>query len=108
MNCPWPESIWTMTMEDFKKAVPHTHVRERLAGFLMREGWKCAQQDIAQLEREKAEMASDQIDAIAKYVALENAVKEIAELLDPEGKDVKYLTTCAFQAWQRLYKIVHK
>lgn len=44
---PWPVSVWTMTDDEYVKAVPCERLRTAISGFLMREGWKAAQMTIA-------------------------------------------------------------
>lgn len=45
--CPWPESIWPMTDEDYVKAIPDPKMRTAISGYLMRKGWEIACEDIA-------------------------------------------------------------
>lgn len=40
LQCPWPEDIWTMTDEEYMRAVPDEHLRTAISGFLMRKGWE--------------------------------------------------------------------
>lgn len=42
IECPWPESVWRMTMEQYVAAIPDDALRTSISGFLMREGWKVA------------------------------------------------------------------
>jgi hypothetical protein len=42
LQCPWPEDIWTMTDEQYVKAVPNEDLRTAISGFLMRKGWEIA------------------------------------------------------------------
>jgi hypothetical protein len=44
--CPWPESVWAMTDEDYVKAIPDEKLRTAISGFLMRKGWELAIEDI--------------------------------------------------------------
>lgn len=46
LQSPWPESIWTMTEDEYVKAVPDEKLRTAISGFLMREGWVIAKQEI--------------------------------------------------------------
>lgn len=39
LECPWPESVWTMTEDQYVKAVPDEETRTAISGFLMRLGW---------------------------------------------------------------------
>src|SRR5271157_3326931 len=41
IRCPWPESVWTMTTEEYIAAVPEP-LRTRISGYAMREGWNAA------------------------------------------------------------------
>ena len=40
--CPWPEDIWTMTIEEYVAAIPDTKLRTAISGLLMRMGWNSA------------------------------------------------------------------
>lgn len=40
--CPWPETVWPMTMEEYVKAVPDAALRTAISGYLMRDGWNVA------------------------------------------------------------------
>lgn len=58
-ECPWPETVWTMTMEQYVHAIPSDILRTRISGLLMREGWNLAMKEIApfiaQLQAQLAE-----------------------------------------------------
>jgi len=45
-ECPWPESIWTMTDDEYVKAVPDHKTRTAVSGFLMRKGWELCKQEM--------------------------------------------------------------
>lgn len=45
-ECPWPESVWPMTDEQYVKAIPDGAKRTAIAGFLMRLGWNEAMRQI--------------------------------------------------------------
>lgn len=45
-ECPWPKDIWTMTDDEYAKAIPDGHLRTAISGFLMRKGWELACEDI--------------------------------------------------------------
>ena len=45
-ECPWSADIWSMTQEEFEKAVPDKYLRNAIFGFLMRQGWEIASEDI--------------------------------------------------------------
>lgn len=38
--CPWPESVWTMTDDEYVEAVPDEDLRTAISGYLMRKGWE--------------------------------------------------------------------
>lgn len=46
IKCPWPEDVWTMTNDDYVKAIPDEKMRTAISGFLMRKGWEIAKTDI--------------------------------------------------------------
>jgi len=54
--CPWPESIWPMTDDEYVKAVPDPILRTAISGYLMRCGWelfrKAAIEEIEDLNEE--------------------------------------------------------
>lgn len=41
-TCPYPEDIFTMTREEYVKAVPDKQLRTAISGLLMRLGWEAA------------------------------------------------------------------
>lgn len=41
-KCPYPESIFTMTHEEYVEAVPDENLRERISGLMARFGWNVA------------------------------------------------------------------
>ncbi len=45
-ECPWPETVFSMTEEEYVNAVPDPATRTAISGFLMRRGWEVASQDI--------------------------------------------------------------
>ena len=45
-KCPWPEDIWSVPWEEYVRGVPDPKLREKISHFLMREGWKKAEEDI--------------------------------------------------------------
>jgi hypothetical protein len=47
-QCPWPESVWPMTEEEYVRAVPDPNLRTAISGFLMRRGWQIATDDMEQ------------------------------------------------------------
>jgi hypothetical protein len=40
LPCPWPESIWTMTQDEYVKAIPDDQLRTAVSGFMARFGWE--------------------------------------------------------------------
>lgn len=58
-SCPWPKDIWTMTKEEYVKAVPDHNLRTAISGFLMRLGWELAEEDIYKRLREILDNSSD-------------------------------------------------
>jgi hypothetical protein len=50
--CPWPEKVWTMTIEEYVKAVPDNALRTRISGLLMREGWNLCVEEILRANKE--------------------------------------------------------
>lgn len=38
--CPWPESVWTMTEDEYVKAIPDERLRTAISGFMARFGWE--------------------------------------------------------------------
>jgi hypothetical protein len=49
-ECPWPETVWTMTDEEYVKAVPDTHIRTAISGYLMRKGWEAHERHLREME----------------------------------------------------------
>jgi hypothetical protein len=45
-ECPWPESVWPMTAQQYVAAVPDPAQRTAISGFLMRRGWEVAVKQI--------------------------------------------------------------
>ena len=45
-SCPWPEDVWTMTKEEYAKAIPDPKLRTAISGFVMRLGWELAEEEI--------------------------------------------------------------
>ena len=45
-KCPYSEGVWSVPWEEYVRAVPNPKLREIVAHFLMREGWKKAEEDI--------------------------------------------------------------
>lgn len=45
-ECPWPEGVWRMTSEEYAAAIPDPVLRTAISGFLMRQGWQIASEDI--------------------------------------------------------------
>ncbi len=41
-ECPYPEDIFPMTLEEYIKAVPDPNLRTAISVFLMRYGWEIA------------------------------------------------------------------
>lgn len=53
-KCPYPEDIFTMTDDEYVKAVPDPLLRTRISGFLMRKGWEVAETQIIEAHDEHA------------------------------------------------------
>lgn len=51
-SSPWPEDIWTMTDEEYVKAIPDKYIRTAISGFLMRKGWELAIEDFERAIKE--------------------------------------------------------
>jgi hypothetical protein len=51
-ECPWPESIWPMTEQEYVEAVPDEKLRTAISGMLMRRGWNVAMRQIKERENE--------------------------------------------------------
>jgi hypothetical protein len=45
-ECPWPESVWPMTDDEYVKAVPDPKKRTAISGFLMRKGWELCRKEM--------------------------------------------------------------
>jgi len=45
-ECPWPADVWPMTQQDYIAAVPDLKLRTAISCFLMRSGWKTAEEGI--------------------------------------------------------------
>lgn len=49
-ECPWPEDVWSNTLEQitpaYVKLVPNDHTRTCFSGVLMRHGWRLAEKAI--------------------------------------------------------------
>ena len=48
IDCPWPASVWTMTEDQYVKAVPDPDTRTAISGFLCRKGWEIAHKECAE------------------------------------------------------------
>jgi hypothetical protein len=71
-QCPWPADIWTMTEDEYVKAVPDPALRTRISGFLMRYGWEIARDDIfSGLCREIADSTEINVQAALKILDIE-------------------------------------
>ena len=46
--CPWPAESWTMTIEEYVRAVPDESLRTSISGMLMRRGWELAEMAVQQ------------------------------------------------------------
>jgi hypothetical protein len=40
IECPWPESMWSMTDKEYAAAIPDEKLRTAISGYLMRAGWE--------------------------------------------------------------------
>lgn len=49
-ECPWPESVWPMTEQQYCEAVPDEAMRTAISGFLMRLGWNEAMRQVKQAQ----------------------------------------------------------
>ena len=67
LQSPWPESIWTMTEDEYVKAVPDEKLRTAISGFLMREGWVIAKQEILAIVK-----ADDEAEHYDKVLDIKN------------------------------------
>ena len=45
-QCPWPEKVWPMDLDRYIEAVPNPNVRGAVSGYLMREGWRLAMDEV--------------------------------------------------------------
>lgn len=45
-NCPWPDSVWPMSLRDVARVIPDEHARTAVAGTLARFGWERAQEQV--------------------------------------------------------------
>ena len=54
IDCPWPESVWTMTDKQYVEAIPDEKLRTAISGFLMRKGWEIAKEDIIKQAKSSA------------------------------------------------------
>lgn len=79
-QCPYGESVFTMTEEEYVFAVPHPQQRTAISGFLMRLGWNVASKDI--LER---------IADIESELAAYRTLAETAEIYTYD----EFICTCA-------------
>jgi hypothetical protein len=66
---PWPKNIWTMTTEEYVKAIPDGHLRTQISGYLMRKGYELALRDVFScLCREIADNPEINREAAAKLL----------------------------------------
>lgn len=49
IQCPWPRDVWPMTSVEYCEAIPDEKLRTSISGFLMREGWEVAFNQIKEL-----------------------------------------------------------
>ena len=45
-RCPYPESVFGMTIDEYVQAVPDPHLRTAISGLLARIGWQVASETI--------------------------------------------------------------
>ena len=69
---PYFERIFTMTEDEFIAAIPDEHLRTRIAGFCMREGWANASDAIFEAWKAHIERSLD-----IQYANLRNALSHL-------------------------------
>lgn len=72
---PYPEDIFTGTRDDYVKAIPDERLRTKCSGFLGREFWQIASDDIFDAMQEHAEDTHDA--ALAALAMAEKALEAV-------------------------------
>lgn len=62
-QCPWPESVWTMTEAEYVRAVPDPDQRTAISGAVMRWGWRLMEKYmIEQLKEHHPDVLNNRCD----------------------------------------------
>lgn len=83
-ECPWPADVWTMTVEQYVKAVPDETLRTAISGLLMRMGWQCCLKQMEKPEGEPEDTRPNRISVFYMhdnhtFTSLKGSVGEMAQ-----------------------------